>query len=184
MSLCHFFTDIGAEKITSFLSTFTSTESELTRGFADFGLDDDNDARSRTKTLKYMQQLVRVLPSLLAFSLTFWSATSRQPRTADACNWLRGHLWGIQLLLLSCYTTTHSPAQHEKTVAELVTRIRHNARRYIMLFSEVVDKIMPTPTKDISEHDEVIDVILHQRRERNDQMDVLQEGFPSHLLRR
>jgi DNA replication licensing factor MCM7 len=27
-------------------------------------------------------------------------------------------------------------------------------------------------------------VILHQRRERNDQMDPLQEGFPSHLLRR
>lgn len=53
-----------------------------------------------------------------------------------------------------------------------------------MLFSEVVDEIMPTPTKDISEHDEVIDVILHQRRERNDQMDVMQEGFPSHLLRR
>lgn len=43
---------------------------------------------------------------------------------------------------------------------------------------------MPMPTKDISEHDEVIDVILHQRRERNEQMDVSQDGFPSHLLRR
>lgn len=43
---------------------------------------------------------------------------------------------------------------------------------------------MPTPTKDISEYDEVIDVILHQRRERNDQMDAMQEGFPKHLTRR
>jgi DNA replication licensing factor MCM7 len=74
--------------------------------------------------------------------------------------------------------------QHEKTVTELVSRIRNNARRYALLFSEVVDQIIPTPTKDISEHDEVIDVILHQRRERNDQMDPLQEGFPSHLMRR
>jgi DNA replication licensing factor MCM7 len=74
--------------------------------------------------------------------------------------------------------------QHEKTVSELVSRIRNNARRYTLLFSEAVDKIMPTPTKDISEHDEVIDVILHQRRERNEQMDPLQEGFPSHLMRR
>lgn len=48
---------------------------------------------------------------------------------------------------------------------------------------------MPIPTKDISEHDEVIDVILHQRRERNERMqgerlDGIQDGFPSHLLRR
>ena len=43
---------------------------------------------------------------------------------------------------------------------------------------------MPIPTKDISEHDEVIDVILHQRRERNERMEGMQEGFPEHLLRR
>lgn len=43
---------------------------------------------------------------------------------------------------------------------------------------------MPQPTKDISDHDEVIDVILHQRRERNEQTEGVQEGFPDHLLRR
>lgn len=43
---------------------------------------------------------------------------------------------------------------------------------------------MPIPTKDISEHDEVIDVILHQRRERNERIEGAQEGFPAHLLRR
>jgi DNA replication licensing factor MCM7 len=52
------------------------------------------------------------------------------------------------------------------------------------LFCEVVDKLMPVPTKDISEHDEVIDVILHQRRERNERLEGGQEGFPDHLLRR
>ncbi|GBE81895.1 MCM-domain-containing protein [Sparassis latifolia] len=75
-------------------------------------------------------------------------------------------------------------AEHEKTVAELVARIRLNTRRYVTLFSEVVDKLMPVPTKDISEQDEVIDVILHQRRERNERLEGGQEGFPDHLLRR
>lgn len=69
-------------------------------------------------------------------------------------------------------------------MSELVSRIRNNTRRYVSLFSEVVDKLMPQPTKDISDQDEVIDVILHQRRERNEQLDSAQEGFPEHLLRR
>ncbi|KAJ2986918.1 hypothetical protein NUW54_g9578 [Trametes sanguinea] len=75
-------------------------------------------------------------------------------------------------------------SEHERTVAELVSRIRKNARRYVSLFSDVIDELMPQPTKDISEHDEVIDVILHQRRERNERMEGAQEGFPNHLLRR
>ncbi|KAI6109684.1 MCM-domain-containing protein [Pisolithus sp. B1] len=74
--------------------------------------------------------------------------------------------------------------QHEKTIAELVTRIQSNTRRYVALFYEAVDKLMPTPTKDISDHDEVMDILLHQRRERNEQTEGLQEGFPAHLLRR
>lgn len=65
-----------------------------------------------------------------------------------------------------------------------MSRIRSNTRRYVSLFSEVVDKLMPQPTKDISEQDEVIDVILHQRRERNEQLEGGQDGFPEHLLRR
>ncbi|KAF6764049.1 minichromosome maintenance protein mcm7p [Ephemerocybe angulata] len=74
---------------------------------------------------------------------------------------------------------------HEDTTSELVNRIENNSHRYVKLFSEVVDEIMPIPTKDISEHDEVIDVILHQRRERNAHLDENQQaGFPPHLLRR
>ena len=70
-------------------------------------------------------------------------------------------------------------------MVELVTRIQNNARRYVDLFCEVVDQLMPPPTKDISDQDEVIDVILHQRRERNDQLEGSQETqFPPHLLRR
>ncbi|PFH54266.1 hypothetical protein AMATHDRAFT_72770 [Amanita thiersii Skay4041] len=67
---------------------------------------------------------------------------------------------------------------------DLVARIQDNTRRYVNLFCEVIDTLMPQPTKDISEHDEVIDVILHQRRERNQQLAGVQDGFPDHLLRR
>ncbi|KAI9511111.1 MCM2/3/5 family-domain-containing protein [Russula earlei] len=74
--------------------------------------------------------------------------------------------------------------KHERTVSELVSRIRDNGSRYTKLFNEVVDTLMPIPTKDISEQDEVIDIIMHQRRERNDQIEGGQDGFPIHLLRR
>jgi DNA replication licensing factor MCM7 len=69
-------------------------------------------------------------------------------------------------------------------MGELVSRIRNNASRYTKLFNEVVDGLMPIPTKDISEQDEVIDIIMHQRRERNEQIEGSQDGFPIHLLRR
>ncbi|KAI0818961.1 hypothetical protein BC629DRAFT_1712319 [Irpex lacteus] len=67
-------------------------------------------------------------------------------------------------------------AEFEKTVQTWCTAYE-TTQRYVGLFSDVVDS-------DISEHDEVIDVILHQRRERNERLDGLQEGFPDHLLRR
>ena len=75
-------------------------------------------------------------------------------------------------------------SQHERTVAELVSRIRRNTRRYVSLFCEVIDTIMPQPTKDISEHDEVIDIILHQRRQHNENAEAGQQLIPDHLLRR
>lgn len=75
--------------------------------------------------------------------------------------------------------------KHERTVAELVHRIRNNTRRYVQLFAEVVDDLMPPPTRDISYHDEAIDVILHQRQERNSQsQEEGRPGFPPELLRR
>ncbi|KAF8636514.1 hypothetical protein AX17_003328 [Amanita inopinata Kibby_2008] len=73
---------------------------------------------------------------------------------------------------------------HQNNVSDLVMRIQNNTRRYVNVFCEVIDKLMPQPTRDISEHDEVIDVILHQRRERNQQIEGIQDGFPDHLLRR
>lgn len=48
-----------AGKIQNFLSTYVSHDKDLDRDFANIALDDDDDRDgSRTKGLKYMQQLV------------------------------------------------------------------------------------------------------------------------------
>ncbi|CDK29772.1 unnamed protein product [Kuraishia capsulata CBS 1993] len=52
-------------------------------------------------------------------------------------------------------------------VGGLVTRITQNTFHFVDLFSEVIDEILPEPTVDISYRDDVLDVILHQRRLRN-----------------
>lgn len=76
-------------------------------------------------------------------------------------------------------------AQHEGAASGLVQRIRNNTRRYVLLFYEVIDSIMPTPTKDISQEDDVLDVIMHQRREKNLENEGNDaDGFPPQLIRR
>jgi DNA replication licensing factor MCM7 len=76
-------------------------------------------------------------------------------------------------------------SEHEATVSELVQRIRNNSRRYVMLFSEVVDNLMPPPTKDITQEDDVLDVIMHQRREKNAENEANNaDVFPPQLMRR
>ncbi|OUM55119.1 hypothetical protein BVG19_g4602 [[Candida] boidinii] len=49
-------------------------------------------------------------------------------------------------------------------LAHLITK---NAQHYIELFSSVIDEILPEPTVNISHKDDVLDVIIHQRRLRN-----------------
>ncbi|KAK0497054.1 MCM2/3/5 family-domain-containing protein [Armillaria luteobubalina] len=134
--------------INTFLSTFKCQDKDITSGFADIDIEEEQNAStSETRDLKYINQLQRI-------------ANRDQ-----------------QMLVIDLEDLhTHDP--------DLVQRIRGNTRRYVSLFSEVVDQIMPLPTKDISDYDEVIDVILHQRRERNAQMEGGQDGFPEHLLRR
>lgn len=59
-------------------------------------------------------------------------------------------------------------AAYQETIGiDLVAQIVKNAHHYLELFSSVVDDLMPEPTKDISYKDDVLDVILHQRRLRN-----------------
>jgi len=53
----------------------------------------------------------------------------------------------------------------------LVENIQKNTYHYIELFAKCIDEIMPFPSKDISYKDGVLDVILHQRRLRNQRLE-------------
>jgi hypothetical protein len=111
-------------------------------------------------------------------------AKDREPRTGEACYRTTGHSKG-KLVSRIAWATALTLKQHEKSTSGLVTRIRANTKRYIQLFSETVDDVMPNPTKDISHHDDVLDVIIHQRREKN--LANGQDGqnlFPPMLTRR
>lgn len=82
---------------------------------------------------------------------------------------------------------TSQPTQHTHD-NELLNNIMRNTRRYIQLFAEVIDKIMPEPDHEIDHTTDVLDVIMDSRRTLNEQ---LQSGdnadpniFPPELMRR
>lgn len=60
-----------------------------------------------------------------------------------------------------------SQSQSVISPSSLINQITKNTYRFIEIFSSVVDELMPEPTKDISYKDDVLDVILHQRKLRN-----------------
>jgi DNA replication licensing factor MCM7 len=73
-----------------------------------------------------------------------------------------------------------------------VEAIEGNAHHYIEIFSRAVDKLMPTPRKEPTFKDDVVDVIISQRSRRNDRLqEELNAGapiddslFPPELTRR
>jgi DNA replication licensing factor MCM7 len=77
---------------------------------------------------------------------------------------------------------------------KLVESVQNNTKHYVDLFSEVVDKLMPKPSREITFKDDVLDVIMSQRQRRNDTMSqaALNNGevldmastFPPELTRR
>ncbi|KAL4088169.1 hypothetical protein PRIC1_012596 [Phytophthora ramorum] len=86
----------------------------------------------------------------------------------------------------------------ERDDPSFVTRVLRNARRYISLFSDAVDENLPPPTRDISDSQDVLDVLrmsraqeLAQQRQTTD--DTQPDGqppantaniFPPALMRR
>ncbi|ESW97087.1 hypothetical protein KL918_000697 [Ogataea parapolymorpha] len=75
----------------------------------------------------------------------------------------------IDLDDIKLYEDTQNIAQNvsqslPRGLAELIVK---NTYHYVELFSQVVDEIMPLPTVNISHKDDVLDVIIHQRKLRN-----------------
>lgn len=53
---------------------------------------------------------------------------------------------------------------------DLVSSIQENAQHFIELFCRIIDECMPLPTKEINYKDDVLDVILNQRKLRNERL--------------
>ncbi|KAL6716217.1 DNA replication licensing factor MCM7 [Lecanora helva] len=76
----------------------------------------------------------------------------------------------------------------------LVDSIEKNAKHYIEVLSQAVDKVMPKETKDITFKDDVLDIIMSQREKRNESVILAAENelepsqtesvFPAELTRR
>ncbi|KAI9636883.1 DNA replication licensing factor MCM7 [Dioszegia hungarica] len=72
----------------------------------------------------------------------------------------------------------------------LLHNILKNTRRYVSLFCEAIDALMPEPDVELTDHaGDVLDIIMQQRREMNDQIENGErpaEGgmFPPELMRR
>ncbi|CUM67635.1 DNA replication licensing factor MCM7 [Priceomyces carsonii] len=75
--------------------------------------------------------------------------------------------------------------EQSQSSVNLVSFILKNTYHFVEMFCNVIDELMPKPTKDISYKDDVLDVILHQRtlrnlrlqQDNNDEYNNLREGF-------
>jgi hypothetical protein len=68
----------------------------------------------------------------------------------------------------ACFFDKHPlPAfrQFDGADGELLNAVRGNTRRYLMLFAEAADAVMPPPT-ELHEEDDVFDVLMRQVRTR------------------
>ncbi|CAG8498857.1 3653_t:CDS:2 [Ambispora gerdemannii] len=67
---------------------------------------------------------------------------------------------------------------------DLVGRIIRNAKHYIDVSLRATDALMPAPTKEISYTDDVLDVLMAKRKEREQQKSAQAVSFPPGLTRR
>ncbi|KAI9827585.1 MAG: Mcm2-7 hexameric complex component [Phylliscum demangeonii] len=99
----------------------------------------------------------------------------------------------IELDDMDVYERALVESTHEDL--RLVESIERNTKHYTEIFSRAVDKVMPRPTRDVSFKDDVLDIIMAQRRTRNDAMHHAMEQadeldastasiFPAELTRR
>ncbi|EJT75478.1 DNA replication licensing factor mcm7 [Gaeumannomyces tritici R3-111a-1] len=88
-------------------------------------------------------------------------------------------------------------ATYEQNVDEglkLVQSVETNTKHYVDIVSRAVDKMMPEPSADVSFKDDVLDVLMARRQERNralaqaaesqNNQSLLDDKFPAELVRR
>ncbi|EGS19100.1 putative DNA replication licensing factor [Thermochaetoides thermophila DSM 1495] len=98
----------------------------------------------------------------------------------------------IMIDLDDLYTFEQEVYQNEGL--RLVESVENNTKHYVELFSRAVDKLMPQPSEGITFKDDVLDVLMANRRERNELLasaaereadpTILQDQYPAQLTRR
>lgn len=131
-------------QIKEFLTNFKTTlTSDEVR---ELGLDLEEDQTSGLKYLMILQKIANRELSTLYIELD------------DIKNYLANQFQDTQ-----SQSTVHANT--------LINQITKNTHRFIELFCSVIDELMPQPTKDISYKDDVLDVIINQRKHRNAMME-------------
>ncbi|MCJ1485786.1 Mcm2-7 hexameric complex component [Schaereria dolodes] len=176
------------EFLTSFKSSASASEASATNAFRDLIIDEDglsdeydfmddvadgnggtrsNQRRTneRNPKKKYMEMLQKVADR----------------HTSEVV---------IELDDLDAYEKTLDVDENFK----LVESVERNAKHYIDILSQAVDKVMPKETREISFKDDVLDIIMSQRERRNETMTLAAENdldpslsasiFPPELTRR
>jgi DNA replication licensing factor MCM7 len=77
---------------------------------------------------------------------------------------------------------------------KLVEWVEQNTKHYVEILSRAVDKLMPTPSENVSFKDDVLDVLMANRSQRNQMLEgiaeresdpaILNDQYPSQLTRR
>ncbi|KAJ5890175.1 DNA replication licensing factor MCM7 [Penicillium tannophilum] len=80
------------------------------------------------------------------------------------------------LIELDDLETFEKSFPEDQQTLKLVESIQKNTKRYIDVFSQAVDAMMPAGTKDISFKDDVLDVIMSQRDKRNETIETAAEA--------
>ncbi|KAK3300829.1 DNA replication licensing factor MCM7 [Chaetomium fimeti] len=88
-------------------------------------------------------------------------------------------------------------ASYEKELNEglkLVEWVEQNTRHYVEILSRAVDKLMPQPSENVTFKDDVLDVLMSNRTQRNEMLEgiadresdptILNDQYPSQLTRR
>jgi hypothetical protein len=80
---------------------------------------------------------------------------------------------------------------HKESDSKLVEEITKNCKRYIKLFYEAIDRILPERTKKLKDEDQIDpldEILLNQRMQNLQHVDTKQNSgktiLPSELLRR
>ncbi|KAH8905107.1 DNA replication licensing factor mcm7 [Coniochaeta sp. PMI_546] len=169
----------------NFLSEFkTSPEKQLTEALSNIGIDDDDlsdeydfmddddDAQSRRQREKARSRLPQYKYKDVLQKLA--------DRQADEIV--------IDLDDLATYE------QQVDEGLRLVESVENNTKHYVEIMARAIDKLMPQPSSDVTFKDDVLDVLMARRQQRNRELaeaaermadpTIVQDQFPSELTRR